>query len=278
MAYSKNNALVVRSDQEPPRAPALGAASRDALPAVSPDGARLVFSPAKGGGNVLVSLDGAGAPRRFGEAHKQTERKMFSPDGMMLAWRADNTIWVLDLRDPQAKPRTLLRNLAPGGELQGFTADSQAVVVRNDDTVSWIGLDGKTRRSLKDTSFNDEAFSSEDRCIPSPVDANVLVISLATRGTAAYHQWANDVSGALFLVDLASGTNYRLTPIRLAAGQPAWSPDGKRLYFSALPDAPPNGPHHLYRMNADGTGLTDLGPGFAPSVGTRPETKSARPE
>ena len=267
LAYEQGDAILVRSGEGPPRRIAKGT-----QPALSPDGVRLAYTPDKGAGLVLVSLDDGARPQRLGDGKEPVRQKAFCPNGSKLAWLVDGHVAVLDLARPGATPKIAASGLEPGAALQGFTKACDALVLHNGDVVQWMDLAGKTLRSVPVGAFtNGEEGSSSDQYIPSPTDANLLLVAGTTRGTDAYHRWANDTSGALYLYDAASGTNYRLTPRNLAAVTPSWSPDGKRLYFSALPDAPPNGPHHLYRSNADGTGLADLGPGFAPSVGTRPQ-------
>jgi hypothetical protein len=267
LAFEKGDAVFVQVGQSPPRRIAKGT-----QPAVSPDGARLAYSPEKGSGVMLVSLDGQAGPVRLGDDKEPARQKAFCPDGSKLAWFTDGQVLVQDLAHPQAKPATVASALERFASLQGFTKAGDAVVIHNGDTVLWLGLDGKRLRSLSVGSFtNAEEGSSSDEYIPSPAEANLLLLVGTTAGTDTFHRWASDSSAALYIYDAASGTNYRLTPRNLAVASAAWSPDGKRLYFSALPDRPPNGPHHLYRINADGTGLIDLGPGFAPSVGMRPQ-------
>jgi hypothetical protein len=267
VAYEQGDAIFVRSGEGPPKRVAKGT-----RPALSPDGARLAYTPEKGAGLMLVSLDGDARPMRIGDGKEPVRQKAFCPDGSKLAWLVDRHVEVLDLARPGAAPTTAASGLEPGAALQGFAKACDALVLRNGDTVQWVEIAGKTLRSVPAGAFtNGEEGSGSDRYVPSPAEANLLLVAGTTRGTDAYHRWANDTSGALYLYDAASGTNHRLTPRHLAAVTPSWSPDGKRVYFSALPDAPPHGPHHLYRINADGTGPTDLGPGFAPSVGTRPQ-------
>ncbi len=267
VAYEQGDAIFVRSGESPPKRIAKGT-----QPALSPDGARLAYTPEKGAGFMLVSLDGDARPMRIGGGKEPVRQKAFCPDGSKLAWLVDRHVEVLDLARPGAAPTAAASGLEPGAALQGFTKACDALVLHNGDVVQWVGLNGQTLRSVPAGAFtNGEGGSSSDQYVPSPADANLLLVAGTTRGTDAYHRWANDTSGALYLYDAASGTNYHLTPRHLAAVTPSWSPDGKRVYFSALPDAPPNGPHHLYRINADGTGLTDLWPGFAPGVGTWPQ-------
>ncbi|WP_428560060.1 MAG: TolB family protein [Solidesulfovibrio sp. DCME] len=264
VAFEKGGSIVVSAGGN------TKAVAKGTAPAVSPDGTRLAYTPDKGAGLVLVPLGGEGKPTRLGSGKEPVRQKAFCPDGSKLAWFVDGQVLVLDLARPQAKPATVASALERFASLQGFTKECDAVVIHNGDTVQWLGLDGKRLRSLPVGSFtNAEEGSSSDAYIPSPAEANLLLLVGTTAGTDTFHRWASDSSGALYIYDMASGTNYRLTPRNLAVASAAWSPDGKRIYFSALPDTPPNGPHRLYRVNADGTGLTDLGPGFAPSVGMR---------
>lgn len=266
VAFEKNGSIVVASAGGKARTVGRGSA-----PAVSPDGLSLAYTPEKGAGLVLVPLGDEGKPARLGSGKEPVRQKAFCPDGSQLAWFVDGQVLVLDLARRQAKPATVASGLERFASLQGFTKGCDAVVIHNGDTVQWLGLDGTLRRSLPVGSFsNAEEGSSSDEYLPSPAEANLLLVVGTTAGTATFHRWASDSSAALYIYDMASGTNYRLTPRNLAVASAAWSPDGKRLYFSALPDTPPNGPHRLYRINADGTGPTDLGPGFDPSVGTRP--------
>lgn len=263
LAYESGDAIYVRSGTATPRR-----IDRGSLPAVSPDGAYLAYTPKTGAGVMLVSLDGAQKPQRVGSGKEPVRQKAFCPDGSKLAWFVDGHFVIQDRAKPEAKPTVVAGSFGPDTEFQGFAKDCAALVVHNDAGVSWLGLDGKTLRSTPAGAFaNDESTSGGGLYVPSPVDANLLLLVLPTAGTLAYHKWANDMSGALYLYDTASGTNYRLTPKTLAVATAAWSPDGKRIFFGALPETPANGPHHLYRINADGTGLTDLGPGSNPSVG-----------
>jgi hypothetical protein len=55
-----------------------------------------------------------------------------------------------------------------------------------------------------------------------------------------------------------------------AAVDPAFTPDGRRIHFAGRPDAPAIGKLRIGRINADNTGPTASGKGYAPSVDMKP--------
>ncbi|WP_300158237.1 biopolymer transporter Tol [Solidesulfovibrio sp.] len=265
-AFEDGDWIAVLADGQPARRLARGR-----LPAVSPDASMAAFSPAGEKGLRLVPLSGPGKGVLIPVKGGEPLEKCFSPDGKRLAWRVDHRIDLLDMADPKAQPRTVLRGLDNETTLQGFTSDGERLVLQDMHKTTWTDLSGATRRVAPIGEFTDDPWgSTADHYIPSPTAPALLLVARDVNGTPAFSRWANDASAALYLFDGASGTNYRLTPRAIAAVAPTWSPDGRRVYFAGLPDAPPRGWHHLYRVNIDGTGLTDLGKGLNPSVGTRP--------
>lgn len=241
------------------------------LPAVSPDGSTVAISPDDGQGVLLLSLGTDGKRTLLAPGSKAVMEKSFSPDGKRLAWRTGDRIELADPARPDLAPTTVASQLKLDMTLQGFTRDGSAVVLQDMENVTWLGLDGKTQRSAPIGDFTDDPWgSSADRYIPGPAPSEMLLIERGVFGSAAFERWAGGPSAALYLYDAASGTNFRLTPRMVAAVDPAWTPDGRRIYFAGLPEAPRNGKHRIYRINADGTGLTEIGQGYAPSVGTRP--------
>jgi Tol biopolymer transport system component len=255
-------------------------------PAVSPDGTLVAYSPAAGGGVTVVDLTGKAQPRHIATKADDLGALHFSPDGRRLAWDASeplagkddlvkhSRIEMADLSRADSKPAVLVPNIPNADTFQGFTRDGTALVFfsfgSESATVRWVGLDGTILRQEPATAFTENtSASSADKYLPSPADDNLLLAATDVNPTPAM-MWLPDPGAALFLYDAGSGTNYRLTPRQIVAVYPAWTPDGRRIYFSGLKESPANVTHHLYRMNADGTGLTDLGKGLAPSVGTRP--------
>lgn len=64
---------------------------------------------------------------------------------------------------------------------------------------------------------------------------------------------------ALWILDLRSGKERRITPWELRAGDtPDWSPDGKRILFHSNNDGPADESANLYTIRANGTGLKQL--------------------
>jgi TolB protein len=94
---------------------------------------------------------------------------------------------------------------------------------------------------------------------------------------------------ALWILDLATGREHRITPYPMRAGDtPDWSPDGRRILFHDNLDNAPDISPNLFTIRPDGTGLTQLtfatggdpqylGSSYSPdgrkiAAGRRPET------
>lgn len=281
-AYEDDSWIMVREGAAKPRRIAKGR-----TPAVSPDASLVAYAPQDGGGIVVVDTAGQAKPRPIATKPADVREIHFAPDSRRLAWRVDDRrvvgetleqrdrIEAVELTAPAAKPAVLVTGLPVDASFQGFGRDGQSLIVfaydGDNSQLRRLGPDGKILSQEPVSTFTDAILpSSADTYLPSPANDTLLLAGTGVRPTPAMTPWLNDSGSALFLCDLGSGTNYRLTPRQLVAVFPAWTPDGQRIYFTGLPESPANGTHHLYRMNADGTGLTDLGKGFAPSVGTRP--------
>jgi hypothetical protein len=279
VAFEDEPWIMVREGAAKPRRVAKGA-----WPAVSADGSLLAYWPEAEGGVTVVDLTGKSKPRRFPTTPEAVREIHFSPQGLVLAWRVDDRrvlgnprdrIESVNLAAPEAKPAVVVPWLPVATSFDGFGVDGKTLaffVWENEANQSrLLGQDGRLLRQTPISAFLDPTLdSSGDKYLPSPTSDTLLLAASGVNPTPAMERWLNDSGSALFLCDLDSGTSYRLTPRELVAVTPAWTPDGQRIYFSGLPETPANGPHRLYRMNADGTGLTEFGKGFGPSVGTRP--------
>lgn len=243
---------------------------RGRYPAVAPDASLVVYSPETRMGVALVDLTAPGRQKRFFPSITPILEKCYSPDGTKLAWRSDTRIELFDPKAAGARPVSVLSGLAADQTLQGFTSDGAALVVQDLKEVTWVGLDGAVLRKEPLARFTDDPWgSSADHYLPSPTDPKLMLVERGVCGTPAFERWADGPGAALYLFEAAGATNFRLTPGNLAAVDPAWAPDGRRVYFAGLPDTPAGGTHRIYRINADGTGLTALDKGLHPSVGSR---------
>lgn len=266
VAFEQDGYIVVQGDQEKPVR-----LDKGRFPAVSPDAGLLVFSPDTRIGIKLVDLTSPDHPTRFFPTATPILEKCFSPDGSLLAWRTDTRIELYNPRSPMDRPRQTVSGLTNYQSLQSFTADGTALVVQDLEHVTWYGLDGRQLRQEPIGAFTEDPWgSTASHYLPSPAAPDLMLVDRDTIPTPAFSNWAHDSGAALFLHDARSNTSYRLTPKPLAALFPAWSPDGRRIYFSGLPDRPADGGHRIYRINADGGAMTEIARGMRPSVGTRP--------
>jgi TolB protein len=89
----------------------------------------------------------------------------------------------------------------------------------------------------------------------------------------AFQSWREDLMG-LYVMDVDGTNQVKLSgPVMMSLGQPpVWSPAGDQLAFVSGLEYPPYDPHYLYVVNSDGSGLTTLvagsGPAWSPD-GTR---------
>ena len=265
VAFEQDGFIVLTGGQDKPTR-----LERGQEPAVAPDASLLVFSPDTRIGIKLVDLTSPARSIRFFPTATPIKEKCFSPDGSRMAWRTDSRIEIYDPRAPMDRPRQIVAGLSNEQTLQGFTADGAALVVQDMQHVTWFGLDGRQLRQEPIATFTDDPWgSSADHYLPSPSKPDLMLVGRDTIPTPAFSKWAHDSGAALYIFDAASGTNFRLTPKTLAAVAPAWSPDGRRIYFAGLPETPAGGDHRIYRVNADGSGLTEIARGLRPSVATR---------
>ena len=86
---------------------------------------------------------------------------------------------------------------------------------------------------------------------------------------ACMHEWSpdgkqiayasnRDGDYEIYVVDVDSLEEVRVTNHPADDGMPAWSPDGKRLSFSSTRESDESDKGNIYVMNADGTGLVRL--------------------
>jgi len=105
------------------------------------------------------------------------------------------------------------------------------------------------------TTFTGElAVSSSDRFVLNPQNPQLWAFTMEVQGTSG-------ITDALFLFDTRTQKRTRLTAPKMIASFPCWSRDGQYLYFFGSRGPlyqEREYPTRFYRINLDGTGLTEL--------------------
>jgi dipeptidyl aminopeptidase/acylaminoacyl peptidase len=188
-------------------------------PRISPDGSRVAYvvsttdreSEEYQGAIWVAPLDGSEEPTRFTFGEKRDGSPRWSPDGRWLAF-------VSNRGDEKAKGQIYVLP-AHGGEARKLTElkESAADVVWSPDS---------TRLAFT-SRVPDEAYEEEDERKRKPRRFTRLFQKLDSVG------WIADRRTHVFVVDLEGGETRQITDGDCEDGTPAWSPDGKRLVFSA---------------------------------------------
>jgi Tol biopolymer transport system component len=199
----------------------------------SADGTRILFSAAYLNGKReldFVSVDGTGKQRVIGTG-EQGVADVFAP------------VW------------------AP---------DGRSIYFQDMNNLIQAGVDGQiiTRLPLGPITEEKESVTSADSFVPSPIDANLLIYTRSVPGSKLFEKSVGEPNTALFLYNLQTKTRKRLTSVDLLALDPVWSRDGAYIYFSGYHDREGRAasPFRIYRINADGTGLLEIGPGENPGT------------
>jgi Tol biopolymer transport system component len=154
----------------------------------------------------------------------------------------------------------------PGGDALMFHDNRQVYVMSTKGViVERLPIGGFTG-GLRET---DAATDSSDRFIPHPTDPNVWAFTAKVPGTPEFDRNFNgEPNTALFLYDRNTGVRRRLTPDHILAMDPVWSRDGGTLWFTGYADRDGTkaDPWKIYRVNADGTGLTLVAVGEHPTL------------
>src|SRR4029079_18185543 len=205
----------------------------DSLPAISPDGTRIVFDsnrlrtagqPANTTQLFLMNIDGsAQTPLISGSSAS------WSPDGKRIAFHASAS---------GAAAPTRVEPGAPSSDSDIFIADVAGLLAKR-----------ATPRNLTNTPA-----ALDDDADWSPDGRRIVYTSRAAtvRGSNA----VNDPSAEIYVINAdGSGAPLRLTTNQEEERAPAWSPDGRRILYVARKGGPD---FELCVMNADGTGQTQL--------------------
>jgi dipeptidyl aminopeptidase/acylaminoacyl peptidase len=191
----------------------------------------------------LVPTDGSAPPRQVSLGARHDRHPRFSPDGRTLAFISDRRAIldediVIPRREPKDREDCDQVHLLPldGGEARRLTDLPRGV-----DAFEW-SPDGSrlvvVSSSHGATGAEDDRRRGIDRKaetpmtpgMPPPSDYRFIDrLEYMLNGTG----FTYDRVGHLWLVDVATGAASRLTAGRAPDGEPAWSPDGRRIAFTS---------------------------------------------
>jgi len=136
-----------------------------------------------------------------------------SPDGLRVAFRALNALWLMDIG---SRPRRIVADGYFASD-PDFSPDGRSLVYSSD------------RAGDADLWLRDLATGAERRLTALP-GAQLTPRWSPGGGRIAYQ----DHDGATWILDVASGSVRQIAPALFMPGRPTWSPDGNVVAFAAV--------------------------------------------
>ena len=226
---------------------------QDFEPDFSPDGEEIVFVSDRDGGAHLYIMNSDGSELRkltSGQGGYLSPR--WSPDGQTLAFSRSGTISVMNVDGTDIRPvfDPGRQETAPPCEGPGFVGgwspDSQRItyysasITRGIAEVCIIGVDGTGTQIIASDDVNTHA-----EPVWSPDGRYIAYRSIR----AGRHE--------IFVVDLETGEETRVTDNPAIDTEPDWSPDGEWLAFAAFRENAGQN-EDIYIMRKDGSDVRRL--------------------
>ena len=233
----------VPTDGSAPARP-LTSGHRDTAPAYSPDGRWLAYLSAEPGGRpqVWVLPTAGGAGRRLTDHPLGAGVPVWSPDSRRLAYTA---------RVPEQGRYGTVEGVAPGAEPPRLITTLQY----RRDAVGFLG-DRRSQVFVLElpADFADDTAPPAEPVQVTTGDADCTDVSWRPDGgelvfVSARHERAdNDLVRDVYAIGPDGSGLRRVTGGRGDCGQPAYAPDGRSIYLTAVPDLGPEGTDFVARQ------------------------------
>jgi dipeptidyl aminopeptidase/acylaminoacyl peptidase len=214
---------------------------------------RIAFSDVTG----IASMNADGSGQWGVELNVGDTAPAWSPDGSQLAvvthWAGNNGILVM--QPDGSGSRDLTTN---GGDSDpAWSPDGTRIAFANGADLFVIRADGSARTHL---TQHDGGWASRPTWSPDGT-------KIAYADYRKFTRDGNDVyASQIYVLDVASGTETRLTSVNGDATSPAWSPDGSRLAFATTGDG--DSGSRIALVNPDGRDLQFLTDGSTWDTGS----------
>lgn len=251
-------------------------------PAISPNGqavAYLALTGTNSDSKTIQLVTANGGKRVIYTAPRNVRSVQWSPDGKLLAFLMDagenQELYTITIPafGSASKPKLVIRGGHYGANaifMPRWYPDSASLIFHDISHVFRVDLSGKILENIPVEKFTGKPTNVDSlgSFVANPANPNEWACIAMVPGTKKFTQTFGEPCSALFLVDRKTGKRVRLTPADMVANDPVWSPDGKFLYLVGYrePHYKQQYPFRIYRINRDGTGLTELGKGEQPST------------
>jgi Tol biopolymer transport system component len=226
---------------------------------------------------LTIAADGSGERAVTRSPHGYVDDQPdWAPDGSLLAFSrcpADNGPCALYTIRPDGSGLTRVSKPCAAGAHETTCPDNSGVAFAPDgrrlvftESAGHVKPDPRVGNIIERSSIVVEDRNGGHRRTivhSAPYAADLSWPQFSPDGSRLVYEHANSSRGtpagkrALFVVDVASGSQKQLTPWSLGAGDnPDWSPDGKWILFRSHVDDP--GVSNVYVVHPDGGGLTQL--------------------
>lgn len=217
------------------------------VPSWSPDNSKIVFKDWGATPDLFViNADGTGRTQITSNADHE-DWMTWSPDGTKIAFVKGNSVYTIN---PNGTGQTLLWT--------GSYQPSNLFWSPNGQSLAWTGWYTSELIVINANGSNLMTLSVPLQT-PGALSWSADSTKIAYSGNHYTNDWGDDV----FVINASGGTATKLTTFTHLGGDRirniAWSPDGAQIAFAYMVTPGSSGTSNLYVMNADGSGLVNIG-------------------